>query len=193
MQSDTLNVLGVCGSLREGSLNRKLLQAARELAPDGTEVRVFDLHDVPLFDADVEAQGDPDGVTELKHAIRAADAVLIATPEYQHSMPGVLKNALDWASRPPSDPPLARKPVAVIGATPGRFGTARAQVDVRKVLAYNDSLVLTRPEVMLPRAKDAFDDQGRLTNDAARRFLAELLRNLASWTRHVRDWQPPAS
>jgi chromate reductase len=191
MPHDTLHVLGLCGSLRQGSYNRQLLRAAQELAPDGTEVAVFDLFDVPLYDADVEAAGDPDGVTALKEAIRAADAVLIATPEYQHAMPGVLKNALDWASRPPSDPPLARKPVAVVGATPGRFGTARAQVDVRKVLAYNDSLVLTRPEVMLPNAKEAFDDEGRLTNEAARRFLAQLLRNLAAWTRHVRGWRPP--
>jgi chromate reductase len=191
MPHDTLHVLGLCGSLRKGSYNRKLLRAAQEQAPDGMEIDVFDLFAVPLYDADVEAAGDPDGVAALKEAIRAADAVLIATPEYQHSMPGVLKNALDWASRPPSDPPLARKPVAVVGATPGRFGTARAQVDVRKVLAYNDSLVLTRPEVMLPNAGKAFDGEGRLTNEVARRFLAQLLRNLAAWTRHVRGWQPP--
>lgn len=192
MNDDVLSVLGIAGSLRAGSYNRRLLRAAQQLAPEGTKITIFDLHDVPLYDRDVEAAGDPEGVNALKDAIRAADAVLIATPEYQHSMPGVLKNALDWASRPPSDPPLRHKPVAIVGATPGRYGTARAQVDVRKVLAYNAALVLQRPEVMVAHAGDAFDDEGALVDEGARRFLGDMLENLASWTRHVRGWSPPA-
>lgn len=193
MSTNELNVLGIAGSLRRGSFNRRLLEAAQRLAPDDLRIAIFDLHDVPLYDRDVEAQGDPDGVTALKDAIREADAVLIATPEYQHSLPGVLKNALDWASRPPSDPPLRHKPVAIMGATPGRYGTARAQVDVRKVLAYNAALVLQRPEVMVANANEAFDEDGRLVDEGAVRFLGEMLEHLAAWTRHVRGWTPPAS
>ena len=192
MSDDVLNVLGIAGSLRRDSYNRKLLEAARQLAPDDLSITIFDLHDVPLYDRDVEGEGDPPGVTALKSAIREADAVLIATPEYQHSLPGVLKNALDWASRPPSDPPLRHKPVAIVGATPGRYGTARAQTDVRKVLAYNAAMVLQRPEVMVSRAHEAFDDEGRLVDEGAIRFLGEMLTNLAAWTRHVRGWVPPA-
>jgi len=192
MSDDALDVLGIAGSLRSGSYNRKLLRAAQQHAPGDMRVTIFDLHDVPFYDRDVEERGDPDAVTRLKQAIRDADAVLIATPEYQHSLPGVLKNALDWASRPPSDPPLARKPVAVMGATTGLFGTARAQVEVRKILTYNDALILQRPEVMVPKARDAFDEDGSLTDDAAQRFLTQMLQNLAAWTRHVRGWEPPA-
>jgi len=192
MSDDTIHVLGIAGSLRRGSYNRLLVRAAQRLAPAGLVVHEFDLADVPLFDADVEQRGDPEGVVAWKRAIRGADALLIATPEYQHSLPGVLKNALDWASRPPSDPPLARKPVAVMGATTGRYGTARAQADLRKVLAYNDALILQRPEVMVAQAKQAFDADGRLVDEGAERFLRQLLVNLAAWTLQVRGWAPPA-
>jgi chromate reductase, NAD(P)H dehydrogenase (quinone) len=191
MPHDTISVLGIAGSLRQGSYNRALLRAAQELAPDDMRLDVFELHGVPFFDADVEKQGDPESVSALKRQIREADALLIATPEYQHSIPGVLKNALDWASRPPKDPPLARKPVAIMGASTGLFGTARAQADLRKVLVYNDALVLSRPEVMVPKAADAFDDDRRLVDEAARKFLTRLLVNLVSWTRHVHAWRPP--
>ncbi len=192
MSDDTIHVLGIAGSLRRGSYNRLLVRAAQRLAPDGLVVHEFDLADVPLFDADVEQRGDPEGVVAWKLAIREADALLIATPEYQHSLPGVLKNALDWASRPPSDPPLARKPVAVMGATTGRYGTARAQADLRKVLAFNDALILQRPEVMVALAKQAFDADGQLVDEGATRFLRQLLVNLAAWTRQVRGWAPPS-
>lgn len=191
MSDATIHVLGIAGSLRSHSYNKLLVRAAKEHAPDGMRVSEFDLAGVPFFDADVEKRGDPDPVTALKRAVRDADAVLIATPEYQHGVPGVLKNALDWASRPPSDPPLGRKPVAIMGATTGLFGTARAQADLRKVLAYNDAQVLQRPEVMVPKAKDAFDADGRLVDDTALGFLKQLLRNLLAWTRHARSWEPP--
>ncbi len=193
MNTDTIRVLGIAGSLRRGSYNRALVRAAAGLAPEGMTIEPFELHDVPFFDADVEKAGDPAAVTALKEAVRSADALLIATPEYQHSVPGVLKNALDWASRPPKDPPLARKPVAVMGATPGRFGTARAQADLRKVLSYNDALVLQRPEVMVPRAAQAFDEDLNLVDEDARGFLRQLLANLAAWTRQVHDWRPPGA
>ncbi len=191
MRPDVIRVAGIAGSLRSGSFNRKLLRSAIELAPDDLKIELLDLRGVPFYDADVEKRGDPDTVAALKRRIREADALLIATPEYQHSLPGVLKNALDWASRPPSDPPLQRKPTAVMGATVGRFGTARAQAELRKVLAYNDALVLQRPEVMVPNAASAFDDDGALIDEDARSFVRQLLRNLAAWTRQVRDWRPP--
>lgn len=187
-----ISVLGIAGSLRRGSYNRSLLHAAQELAPDGMTIEVAEIGDLPHFDADVERRGDPEPVVAFKEAIREADALVIATPEYQHSVPGVLKNALDWASRPPSDPPLGRKPVAIVGATTGLYGTARAQTDLRKVLVYNDALVLARPEVMVRRAKEAFDEGGTLVDDAARGFLAELLVALAAWTREVGSWRPPS-
>lgn len=130
-----LTVLGIPGSLRAGSFNRRLLEEARELAPDGMQVRIFGLEDLPLYDADLDTDGArPEPVQALKRAIGEADAVLIATPEYNHSIPGVLKNAIDWASRPAGRSPLREKPVAVMGASPGGIGTARAQQHLQSVL-----------------------------------------------------------
>src|SRR5205814_8833807 len=123
---------GIAGSLRTGSYNRALLRAAQELAPAGLELLTFDLAPIPLYDGDVEAQGDPEPVGALKTAIRDADALLIVTPEYNYGVPGVLKNAIDWASRPPGQSPLNGKPAALMGATPGMTGTARAQLQIRQ-------------------------------------------------------------
>lgn len=122
----TINVVAFAGSLRQESYNRALLRAAQESAPESMSIDTFDLSPIPLYNYDVEQQGDPEPVQEFKHAIRKADALLIATPEYQHGIPGVLKNALDWASRPPKQSPLQGKPAAIMGATPGMTGTARA-------------------------------------------------------------------
>ena len=187
MHRDTLTVLGIAGSLRRGSYNRALLRSARSLAPDDMRLDLFDLHDVPFYDADVEKQGDSEPVSALKRRIREADALVIATPEYQHSLPGVLKNALDWASRPPKDPPLRRKPIAMMGATTGRYGTARAQAELRKVLAYNDAVVLNRPEVLVANAGETFDETGDLVDEKARELVRELLAALGWWARLLRD------
>ena len=187
MHSDTITVLGIAGSLRRGSYNRALLRSAQSLTPDDMRLDIFDLHDIPFYDADVEKQGDPDPVTVLKRRVREADAVVIATPEYQHSLPGVLKNALDWASRPPKDPPLKGKPIAMMGATPGRYGTARAQAELRKVLAYNDAVVLNRPEVLVANARESFDEAGELVDETARELVRELLAALDWWARLLRD------
>jgi chromate reductase, NAD(P)H dehydrogenase (quinone) len=178
-----MRVLGIPGSLRAGSYNRALLQAARELAPDGMEIVEFDLRELPFYDGDVEAAGDPEPVTAFKEAIRSADALLIATPEYNRGVPGVLKNAVDWASRPLLGSPLAGKPVAIMGASTGRGGTARAQEQLRAALEFSRANVLNEPEVLVPEAYMRFDEQGRLTDDETRREIAALLEVVASSTK----------
>jgi chromate reductase len=174
-----MRVLGIAGSLRAGSYNRALLRAARELAPAGIEIAEHDIRDLPFYDGDVEAAGDPAPVTELKDAVRAADALLIATPEYNRGIPGALKNAIDWASRPPLASPLAGKPVAIMGASTGRGGTARAQEQLRTALEYSRAAVLAQPAVLVPEAFLLFDEDGRLVDEETRAAVAELLTTLA--------------
>ena len=152
-----LTFLGIAGSLRRGSYNRGLIRAAVEVAPEGTTVIPFDLADLPMFNADVEAEGDPAAVAVFKRAISAADALLIATPEYNHCVPGLLKNAIDWASRPARRSVLTGKPVAIMGATSGGGGTARAQAHLRDGLAYTNGYVLPLPEVLVPLAVAKFE------------------------------------
>jgi chromate reductase, NAD(P)H dehydrogenase (quinone) len=183
-----LVVCGIAGSLRAGSYNRALLRAARELAPEGMEVRIFDrMAEVPPFNEDVEAAGDPEPVRALKQAIREADALLIATPEYNHGVPGVLKNAIDWASRPPRGSVLAGKPAAILGASPGVTGTARAQTQLRQAFVFTQTPALLQPEILVYRAHEKFDEQGRLTDEKTREFVGRLLRELATWTRRLAD------
>jgi len=176
-----LRVLGIAGSLRTGSYNRALLHAAQELAPQGMQIATFDLALISPYNADVEAAGWPEPVAALHAAIREADALLFATPEYNHSIPGVLKNALDWASRPPDDCPLHDKPAAIMGASTGAIGTARAQMHLRIVCATVNMFTLNRPEILVSRAQDKFDAQGRLTDEVTRRFLARFLQALLEW------------
>jgi len=182
--SEPFHILAIPGSLRRGSLNRALIRAAQELAPEGVEFEIADLRAIPFFDGDVEAEGDPEAVSDLKVRVRRTDALLIATPEYNASIPGVLKNAIDWLSRPPQTV-LRHKPVAIMGAAPGNFGTARAQSDLRRVLAHVDAYTVQKPEVMLFRAGEAFDDEGHLQDEQARDLLRALLETLVSWTRTV--------
>lgn len=172
-------VLGIAGSLREGSYNRGLLRAARELAPEGVELEEHDLRGLPFYDGDLEAAGDPDSVTELKEAIRRADALVIATPEYNRGLPGGLKNAIDWASRPALASPLAGKPVAIMGASTGRGGTARAQQQLRDALEFPRAIVLEEPHVLVPEAFMRFDEHGELVDEQTREEIAELLEALA--------------
>jgi len=177
-----MRILGIAGSHRIGSYNSALLRAAREVGPIGVEIEEFDIRELPFYDGDVEAAGDPVSVTAFKEAIRDADALLIATPEYNRGVPGVLKNAIDWASRPPLASPLTNKPVAVVGASTGRGGTARAQEQLRSALEYSRARVLEQPEVLVPEAYLAFDADGHLVDEAAREDLAELLAALARET-----------
>jgi len=180
-----LRVLGIAGSLRAGSHNRALLRAAQELAPAGMTIVTFDLDAIPPYNGDVEAQGFPAPVVAFKNAIAEADAVLIATPEYNHSFPGVLKNALDWASRPPGKSPLDGKPAAIFGASTGAIGTARAQQHLRLVCSYINMLVMNLPEVFVARAQDKIDAGGRLADEPTRQFVAKFLQAFAQWIARV--------
>jgi chromate reductase len=181
-----LVVCGLAGSLREKSYNRALLHAAQELAPEDMEIRIFGgLQEVPFFSEDIEADGEPAPVGALRRAIREADALLIATPEYNHGIPGVLKNAIDWASRPPGRAVLAGKPTAIFGASPSATGTARAQAQLRQAFVFADTPVLPQPEVLVYRAKDKFDEKGRLTDEKTREYVGKLLAALSDWTRRL--------
>jgi chromate reductase, NAD(P)H dehydrogenase (quinone) len=176
-----MKVLGIAGSLRAGSYNRALLRAAQELATAGMEITTFDLAPIPLYNGDVEAKGDPEPVAALKAAIREADALLIVTPEYNFGVPGVLKNAIDWASRPPRGSVLQGKPAAIMGATPGMGGTARAQMALRQSFVFTQTYALLTPEVLVTRAAEKFDASGRLTDEPTRKFVGQLLVALAQW------------
>ena len=182
----SIHVLGIPGSLRKGSYNKALLRAAQEEAPDVMSIDIFEIGDLPFFNQDVEAQGDPEPVQRFKRAIREADAVLIATPEYQHGLPGVLKNALDWASRPPNDAPLGDKVVGMMGASPSPVGTARAHLQLRQTLVYNQSRFVARPEVLVSNAPSKFDENGRLTDDKTRGFIRKHLQAVAEKVRQGR-------
>jgi chromate reductase len=183
--AERLRVLAIAGSLRRGSYNRGLVRAARELAPQSLEIESFDLAPIPPYDGDVEKAGFPPSVQELRERIRGADAVLIATPEYNYSVPGVLKNAIDWASRPP-DQPFRDKPVAIAGATPGGFGTTRAQHHLRQSFVFLDARVLSRPELLVAGAAEKFDSDGNLVDEKTRKSLGELLVSLEAWIRRLR-------
>ena len=183
--ADAISVLGFAGSLRKASYNGALLRAALELAPADMKLETFDLHGIPLYDGDVEAQGLPDGVRRFRERIAAADALLIVTPEYNYSMAGVLKNAIDWASRPP-DQPFRGKPVAIAGASVGGFGTARAQYHLRQTCVYLDMIPLNKPEVFVSTAHQKVDAEGRLADEPSRAAVRALLEALVAWTRRVR-------
>ena len=169
-----MKVIGISGSLRAGSYNTLALRAAQALAPAGMEIELAAIDDIPMFNDDLRAGGEPAAVAALKARIRAADAVLLATPEYNFSIPGVLKNMLDWMSRPP-EPPFDGKPVAILGASPGPLGTARVQYDLRKVLVYMNTFTVNKPEVFIGQCASKFDAEGRLIDEASRKFVADLL------------------
>jgi chromate reductase len=179
-------ILGIAGSLRKQSFNRALLRAAKQLAPEGAELKIFDLGGIPLFNQDDE-RNPPAIVTEFKAAIRAADAILIVTPEYNYSVPGVLKNAIDVASRPYGDNAWAGKPVALMGATVGQSGTARAQYHLRQSFVFLDMHPLNSPELMISNAQDKFDAQGNLMDEKAKGLIKSLLARLIAWGRQLEN------
>jgi chromate reductase len=183
---ELIQIVGLAGSLRRASYNRGLIRAAAELAPEGIVVDVLDLADLPLYNQDVEDAGEPRSVVALKAALDRADAVLVATPEYNHGVPGVLKNAVDWASRPRATSPLRDKPIAVTGASPGREATARAQTQLREAFVFTGACVMPQPELLVGAAASHFDDDGNLTDPVTRAAVVELVEALRVWTLRLR-------
>lgn len=185
MPADEIHILGFAGSLRKGSYNRAALRAAEELLPEGVSLETFDLSPIPLYNGDVEDAGIPEPVKRFKERIAAADALLIVTPEYNYSLPGVLKNAIDWASRPIGQNSLSGKPLGMMGASIGLNGTVRAQLHLRQVAVFTNMYPINKPEVFIRQAANKFDEQGYLTDDDLRAQIRALLESLAEWTRRL--------
>lgn len=179
-----ITILGIAGSLRRQSYNRAALRAAKQLAPEGVTLNIFELDGIPAFNEDDE-KNPPAKVVEFKRQIRAADALLIVTPEYNYSVPGVLKNAIDWASRPYGDNAWSGKPAAIMGASVGNIGTARAQYHLRQIFVFLNMFPLNQPEVMIGNASERFDAQGNLTDEETRQHIRKLLQSLADWTKRI--------
>jgi chromate reductase, NAD(P)H dehydrogenase (quinone) len=182
--SQPIQILGIAGSLRRASYNRAALRAAMQLVPRDTALDIFELDGISGFNQD-EEQNPPPKVIELKRRIREADAILIVTPEYNYSIPGVLKNAIDWASRPYGDSAWNGKPVAVMGASIGAIGTARAQYHLRQVFVFLNMFPINQPEVMISNAGERFDAGGNLTDETTKKLIRQLLQSLADWTRRL--------
>jgi chromate reductase, NAD(P)H dehydrogenase (quinone) len=183
---ETVNILGFAGSLRKGSYNKALLRAAEELLPEETRLEIFDLEGIPPFNQELESRM-PEKVKEFKAKIRAADAVLIATPEHNFSVPGVLKNAIDWASRPYPDNSFEGKPAAIMSASTGMLGGARAQYHLRQIFVFLDMHPLNKPEVFVTFASQKIDEQGRLTDETTRKVIKTLLEALVAWTKRLKQ------
>ncbi|HKH97076.1 MAG TPA: NADPH-dependent FMN reductase [Beijerinckiaceae bacterium] len=184
-----MKIVGLSGSLRKGSYNSAALRAAQALAPEGTVIEIAEIGDLPLYNDDVRAAGYPAAVERLRRQIAEADAVLFVTPEYNYSVSGVLKNAIDWASRPPNQP-FDGKPVAIMGASGGLFGTARAQYHLRQMLIFLNAFPVNKPEVMIGQAQTKFDEAGNLTDEATREFIRKLLVSLVAWTERLKASGP---
>ena len=182
--NNPLVILGIAGSLRNDSYNRSALRAAQELVPEGARIDIFDIGGLPGFNQDDEGN-PPAKVTELKRAVRAADAILFVTPEYNYSVPGVLKNAIDWASRPYGDSAWSGKPVAIMGASIGMLGSARAQYHLRQMFVFLNMYPVNQPEVMIANAGKRFDANGNLTDETSRKLIQQLLAELVSWTKRL--------
>jgi chromate reductase len=178
-------ILGFAGSLRKGSYNKALLRAAAELMPDEARLEIFDLERIPPFNQELESRM-PEKVKEFKAKIRAADAVLIATPEHNYSVPGVLKNAIDWASRPYGDNSFEGKPAAIMSASTGMLGGARSQYHLRQILVFLDMHPVNKPEVFVNFAAQKIDEQGNLTDEATRGIIKQLLESLVAWTQKLK-------
>jgi chromate reductase len=166
-----VSLLGICGSLRKASLNRALLAALGDALPGHARMAMYDSVDLPIFNSDLD---DPPAVVQLKAAIAAADGVVFGVPEYNYSIPGGLKNALDWVSRPPQSSPMRGKPIGLMGAATGMSGTIRAQTHLRQMLLFSDSPCLSQPEVLIPRAHERFDAEGRLTDASTHALLGRF-------------------
>ena len=185
-----ITILGIAGSLRRQSYNRSALRAAQQLVPEGATLEIFELDGIPGFNQDDE-QNPPAKVVELKKRVRNADALLFVTPEYNYSIPGVLKNAIDWASRPYGDSAWDGKPAAIMGASIGNIATARAQYHLRQIFVFLNIHAINQPEVMIGNASERFDGDGNLKDDETKEYIRKLLQNLVEWTRRIQ--QPQAT
>jgi chromate reductase len=181
-----IKILGFAGSLRKGSYNKSILSAALEMIPKEASLEIFDLEGIPPFNQDLESK-PPEKVKEFKAKIRAADAILIAMPEYNYSIPGVLKNAIDWASRPYGDNAFDGKPVALMGASIGMLGTARAQYHLRQSFVFLNMHPLNQPEVMVSFANEKIDQNGKVTDEKTKKKIGELLESLVVWTKKLKS------
>lgn len=182
----SVRILGIAGSLRRQSYNRGALRAATELTPEDVTIEIFEIDGIPGFNQD-EEQNPPTKVVELKQRLREADAVLFVTPEYNYSVPGVLKNAIDWASRPYGDSAWSGKPAAIMGASIGSIATARAQYHLRQMMVFLNMFPVNQPEVMIGNAGEKFDENGNLKDETTKDFIRQLLQNLVDWTRRLEE------
>ncbi len=192
MEHKDFRILGLAGSLRRASFHRGIVRAAHEVAPEWMSCESFDLARIPYFNKDVEDEGNPEPVKELREKIRAYDAVLIATPEYDYAIPGVLTAALDWALRSRYDPtPFGHKPVGIVGASPGGSGTARGQLVLRQILLHPPAYVMPEPQMLIPFSRQKFDaETGDLTDEETRNRLRRFLEALVEWTDRVTSAHP---
>jgi len=181
----TLRILGIAGSLRRGSFNAATLRVAQELVPSGMMIENFDIAPIPLYNEDVRQESFPAPVEDFRARIKAADGMLIVTPEYNYSIPGVLKNAIDWASRPPEQP-FDGKPIGLMGASVSALGSGRAQYHLRQCFVFLNGLVMNRPEVMISQAQNKFDAEGTLTDQATRDFIGAYLVAFKAWVLRLR-------
>lgn len=182
VMTDKIKIIGFSGSLRKGSFNTAALAAAQQLCGDDAEIEIFDISDFPPFNQDRE-QDPPANVAKLKAAIRAADAVIFSSPEYNYSVPGHLKNVIDWASRPYGDSAWEGKPALIMGASSGAIGTARMQYHLRQTMVFLNMFPLNKPEVMIGNAASKFDDSGNLTDEKTREFIKQAVAALVEETR----------
>ena len=183
--NDAVKILGIAGSLRKGSYNKAALLAAVGLIPKHVELEIFEkLSTIPPFNQD-EENNPPNGVVQLKEKIRSADSILFATPEYNYSVPGVLKNAIDWASRPYGDSAWEGKPVAIMSASVGNLGGARAQYHLRQTFVFLNMFPLNQPEVIIPEIQEKLDKQGKIVDIYTKEKIAELMQALVEWTRKL--------
>lgn len=180
----TMHILGISGSLRRGSYNTAALRAAKELAPTGMTIDIFDIAPIPFYNEDVKAEGFPPPVAELRQRVKEADGVLLVTPEYNYSASGVLKNTIDWVSRPP-EPPFDGKSIAIMGASGGLLGTARAQYHLRQMFVFMNGHILNRPEVMITQAQNKFDAEGKLVDQPTRDMVKSLLVAFQAWVKRM--------
>jgi len=187
---EPIHLVGIPGSLRRGSSNRALLRAAIELMPQNVTVETIEIADIPLYNADLDTDDPPEAVRLFKERIGAADGLLIATPEYNYSIPGGLKNAIDWASWPSATSVLKRKPIGIMGAAGGRFGTVRAQLALRQVFLFTESYVMLKPELHVSNAAQVFDENGTLNDDATRDHVQAFVDALTVWVDRLRQLFP---